>query len=755
MNEKFIHTFLSTLQQFAKARGIRLVYSYEELFEHQLRLWHSLYASQYPTTFTSFYEQTENYLSEYASGGRIEISYLAEPFVEGDSILDFGCGIGIHGLYFASLGYQVTFVDVDSVQSDFVKFFLSQQNITAEFLHPSELDMIAPHFFDNIFCLDVLEHIQDWRALLEHFKKIVSPRGKLFLIVSFRIIGGGNYIHIHNQNGLSRKAYEGELHRLGFHRIFSRIKPSWASYLDQEPLEIYTLEVQTSIKFQELAHKLNYSTSFSELNHAIASHAGDIEAIYNRGLINFEQGNKIDAERDLTSIVKLLPSYDPALRLLAIMCIEDEDDAKAWQYVENIFSHNYGNKHFSLAVLKIWIKRNGIPDLKKKCHPLLIRNVITTLAAMKMSKQALQLFLGLLKPEDYLLSELYQRELGRLYRSIGDHRAALMCFNQMGVDSEWHFYEIASLHMANNEWQKALNLLEREQERYPYKPSSWLAKSKIYRRVGRYEEALFAVNQAQNLEPGLEWCWFNIGLIQMDAGNFTNAVKAFEQEDKLYPGKAETYLQFGIVHRMEGRINQATMEFEKARNIDMYLEWLNFNIGLTLREKGELDEALSRFQEEEKLYPGKAVTKLQIGIVHRLAGSLEKADEFFEIANDISPNLPWYNFEKALILWNKGKYDTALSYLKEEIGVNPYNLTAYLKTIEWCSQIQFNDQVEEALVLFEKNFEILKKLLNNEKEHQHICEQIARLALVSRNFSMARNYIKLGLDISKINFSSI
>ena len=82
----------------------------------------------------------------------------------GASILDYGCGIGSDGLALLEDGYRVTFADFANPSAAFLRWRLERRGFTAPVL---DLDTDAvPGGFDLAFAFDVLEHADDWRAVL-------------------------------------------------------------------------------------------------------------------------------------------------------------------------------------------------------------------------------------------------------------------------------------------------------------------------------------------------------------------------------------------------------------------------------------------------------------------------------------------------------------------------------------------------------------------------------------------------------------
>lgn len=92
-------------------------------------------------------------------------------------ILDFGCGDG--GLvYLGQLaGLDFHGIDLDERRIQTAIDF-GVQNVAVR--HSSTLE---PKSFDAICCLHVLEHLRDCREIVEEFRRILRPRGMIFIMV--------------------------------------------------------------------------------------------------------------------------------------------------------------------------------------------------------------------------------------------------------------------------------------------------------------------------------------------------------------------------------------------------------------------------------------------------------------------------------------------------------------------------------------------------------------------------------------------
>lgn len=98
-------------------------------------------------------------------------------------ILDFGSGVGTHGIYCLQKGGVVDFLDVDGPLYNYAKWRITRRGLQArKCLTPN--DSLTKAGYDAIICLDVLEHIADPIPVFINICDALRPGGYLSLEVS-------------------------------------------------------------------------------------------------------------------------------------------------------------------------------------------------------------------------------------------------------------------------------------------------------------------------------------------------------------------------------------------------------------------------------------------------------------------------------------------------------------------------------------------------------------------------------------------
>jgi SAM-dependent methyltransferase len=127
---------------------------------------------------------------------RDEISYLhpskrweypwaleQAKLLPGNRVLDAGCGLSIFPVYLATIGMRITACDVelpvrlDRLHGCFVEYI--RGDLTAL--------PLADSTFDAIFCISVIEHLEEHRAFnaMGELRRVLRPGGRLLLTTDY------------------------------------------------------------------------------------------------------------------------------------------------------------------------------------------------------------------------------------------------------------------------------------------------------------------------------------------------------------------------------------------------------------------------------------------------------------------------------------------------------------------------------------------------------------------------------------------
>ena len=145
-----------------------------------------------------FYVGTNKYIFELATFGpplsppgdpERYIGWEEKPH---GKILDFGGGIGTYSIELVFRGYDVDFLEINTLNRDFFRWRLRKYGLRCNVIEPfdnkgklDELHYIKTQTYGTIVLRDVLEHLIDWKKYLTIFDSILKKGGRLLISSPF------------------------------------------------------------------------------------------------------------------------------------------------------------------------------------------------------------------------------------------------------------------------------------------------------------------------------------------------------------------------------------------------------------------------------------------------------------------------------------------------------------------------------------------------------------------------------------------
>jgi 2-polyprenyl-6-hydroxyphenyl methylase / 3-demethylubiquinone-9 3-methyltransferase len=114
----------------------------------------------------------------------LRIDYIKKHHdITNQCILDVGCGGGILSEALAQQGGLVTGIDMSKDALSVAQQHAAKNNINLDYQH-SSIEQFAsnnPAPFDIITCLEMLEHVPDFPAIIKTCQQLLKPGGSLFI----------------------------------------------------------------------------------------------------------------------------------------------------------------------------------------------------------------------------------------------------------------------------------------------------------------------------------------------------------------------------------------------------------------------------------------------------------------------------------------------------------------------------------------------------------------------------------------------
>ena len=165
-----------------------------------------------------FYLSSKAYLfanaTHFADGAFVR-DFVQRYVPKGAQVLEFGGGTGELALQLAGAGIKTTYIELNALQQEFVRFRLDRHDLLDMIDVLAHWAPIGRGAFDAVLALDVLEHLPDARSvLLDRLLPALRPSGVLIENSPFEVGNAANPMH-HGDFGFERFMHDQSFEMVG------------------------------------------------------------------------------------------------------------------------------------------------------------------------------------------------------------------------------------------------------------------------------------------------------------------------------------------------------------------------------------------------------------------------------------------------------------------------------------------------------------------------------------------------------------
>ena len=113
----------------------------------------------------------------------LRLEYIDQRFpLDGQHVLDLGCGGGLLCEPLNRLGATITGIDASNDNIEVAKLHSKEMNLNIEYIHaaPENLDL-KNNACDALLCMEVVEHLRDVNLFIENCSKLIKKNGIMFV----------------------------------------------------------------------------------------------------------------------------------------------------------------------------------------------------------------------------------------------------------------------------------------------------------------------------------------------------------------------------------------------------------------------------------------------------------------------------------------------------------------------------------------------------------------------------------------------
>jgi DNA-binding winged helix-turn-helix (wHTH) protein/tetratricopeptide (TPR) repeat protein len=166
---------------------------------------------------------------------------------------------------------------------------------------------------------------------------------------------------------------------------------------------------------------------------------------------------------------------------------------------------------------------------------------------------------------------------------------------------------------------------------FPEYPEAYNSLAWIYRRMGRYEEAIAAAKQAIRIDPHLLIAYGNLAGVQLyQQADVRSGLATCQQALQVDPHNAWAYDCVGWASFGKGDWAQAQAAFEKAVQFNAQSTLSRYRLAHAHRLQGHYQQALQTLEPILKVDPSDKTPWYDMGVVYEAMGDQTKAREHFQ-----------------------------------------------------------------------------------------------------------------------------
>jgi len=238
-------------------------------------------------------------------------------------------------------------------------------------------------------------------------------------------------------------------------------------------------------------------------------------------------------------------------------------------------------------------------------------------------------------------------------------------------------YSLAAIESGRKNFDKALKHIQPVTLSHPNFAQAHLAKSVILFNLGKYDDALKAVQKAIHLEPSLPNAKEHLETVKVGQGMTARPGAAMVTSDIPIDPKVHALTQQGIALQGETKHAEALEVFKQALQINSKDFASLYSMGISLGATGKKIEALESFTQAAEAAPHLALAHFAKAQSYADIGLADDAVICFDKAIEVDPSYTQAYTNKAALLQAIDRHHDALLTLVACVEVDPNNFTAF------------------------------------------------------------------------------
>ncbi len=195
--------------------------------------------------------------------------------------------------------------------------------------------------------------------------------------------------------------------------------------------------------------------------------------------------------------------------------------------------------------------------------------------------------------------------------------------------------------------------------------------------MGRFQDALGYLIQAQALAPDFVDAHINLGKAFEELGRFEDAATNYRRALKLEPGIPEIHFNLGKVLHNLGRLDEAEVCYRQVLQLRSTHVQAWLNLGIVLKDQGRAEAAVDCYRKALANSPDLAEAHNNLGNALRMLGRPDDAIASFLRALELKPDFAEAHNNLGMLHLDRGQPAVAIGHFRRVLALNPDFLDAF------------------------------------------------------------------------------
>jgi tetratricopeptide (TPR) repeat protein len=208
------------------------------------------------------------------------------------------------------------------------------------------------------------------------------------------------------------------------------------------------------------------------------------------------------------------------------------------------------------------------------------------------------------------------------------------------------------------------------------KTASHIFKAAAYGTEGKLDQAIWELDLALQVAPGLAVAYNNRGYFYYEKGNFDRAIADYNQALQINPRYAGAFCNRGVAYAFKGYPKEAMSDYNRALELNPRDAFTYNNRGNLYMATGDLERAIADYSRALQINPRYAEAYNNRGGCYGMKGDLERSIADLSRALEINPNYPMAWFNKGLSCERAGRKLEAREAYQNFVRYAPHQYSA-------------------------------------------------------------------------------